>query len=266
MTSEVPEAGYVFDQDWAAENERLAALETALDPHSISVLDALGIAPGWRCLDVGGGRGSIARWLCRRVAQSGTVLSVDLDTRLLDELDEPNLEVRQADIFGDEFPSDEFDLVHARYVLEHLPERDEALSQLIRAAKPGGLIVVSDAGGRMGELTGKGEEVYARSMEAFHEAVAQRGWDLDYAPSIPDRLRGAGLRDVGGATYRTWETGSADGWTHVCWHGFERLREALVATGKMSNADVDAVREMFHDPARGQLSPETTTGWGRRPA
>jgi SAM-dependent methyltransferase len=265
MTNEVPETGYVFDQDWEAEKERLGALQTALDPHSVSVLDGLGIAPGWRCLDVGGGGGSITRWLCRRVAPSGSVTAIDLDTRLLDTLDESNLTVRRVDLFGDDFPADEFDLVHARYVLEHLPERNAALLRLVRAAKPGGLVVVSDSGGRLCELTGAAEELYVRSMKAFREAVASRGWNLDYAPTIPERMREAGLLDVGGATYRTWQTGSADGWTHVCWHGLERLREPLVATGKMSHADIDAVRAMFHDPARGHLSPETTTAWGRRP-
>ena len=42
-----------------AERERLDALEAAIDPTSRRHLEALGVGPGWTCLEVGGGGGSI---------------------------------------------------------------------------------------------------------------------------------------------------------------------------------------------------------------
>jgi tRNA A58 N-methylase Trm61 len=56
-------------------------------------LESLGVADGWRCLEVGAGGGSIAEWLCRRVGRKGAVLATDLDTRFLYALDFPNLEI-----------------------------------------------------------------------------------------------------------------------------------------------------------------------------
>jgi hypothetical protein len=42
-------------------DRRLQLLERAVDPHTFEVLDARGIQPGWRCLELGAGRGSVAR-------------------------------------------------------------------------------------------------------------------------------------------------------------------------------------------------------------
>ncbi len=47
----------------AFERERLDLLERLSDPLSQRHLTALGIGQGWRCLEVGAGHGSVARWL-----------------------------------------------------------------------------------------------------------------------------------------------------------------------------------------------------------
>jgi hypothetical protein len=66
---------YQFERSWQHERERLAAIEGELDSCSIACLTALGVGPGWRCLEVGAGAGSIARWLSERVTPSGTVVA-----------------------------------------------------------------------------------------------------------------------------------------------------------------------------------------------
>src|SRR4051812_38250562 len=95
---------YVPDQNWHKKGDRLGALEALWDPGTQSVIEALGIAPGWRCLEVGAGAGSIAAWLAARVAPDGDVLATDLSTRHLDGLSAPNLEVRRHDILKDPLP------------------------------------------------------------------------------------------------------------------------------------------------------------------
>ena len=103
--------------------------------------------PGWRCLDVGAGGGSLTQWLCERVGPRGSVVAVDADTRFLDKLGAANLEVRRADVVHEPLPERAFDLVHTRFLLQHLPERERVLEKLARAVKPGGLLVVFDSGG-----------------------------------------------------------------------------------------------------------------------
>ena len=63
----------------------------------------LGLAPDVRCLEVGGGRGSIARWLCQDVAPRGQVTATDLDTGFLSELSLPNLTVLRHDVRTEAF-------------------------------------------------------------------------------------------------------------------------------------------------------------------
>ena len=105
----------------------------------------MAIWPGWRCLEVGGGGGSIARWLCQQVGAQGQVVATDIDTRFLDELDLPNLEVLRHDAVNDALPEAAFDLVHARAVLCHLAGRDEVLSKLVTALRPGGWLLLEEA-------------------------------------------------------------------------------------------------------------------------
>src|SRR4051812_45567785 len=124
---------YIFDN--AAEqptSQRFANLESIYDPRTIAFLEATGIDAGWRCLEVGGGGGSVAAWLADRVGPSGDVLVTDIDPRFLQGLaasGRPNLEVRQHDITSDRLPPDAFDLIHARLVLLHLPGADRVLER-----------------------------------------------------------------------------------------------------------------------------------------
>jgi hypothetical protein len=53
-----------------AEDERLSLLEELYDPASRR-RRAL-VEPGWRCLEVGGGRGSMAVWLAEQVGPTAT--------------------------------------------------------------------------------------------------------------------------------------------------------------------------------------------------
>ena len=66
---------------------------------------AISIAPasaaGWRCLEVGGGSGSIANWLADRVGDTGSVVVTDIDPRFLNRSPRRNVEVRRHDISTD---------------------------------------------------------------------------------------------------------------------------------------------------------------------
>ena len=89
--------GYAFPHADADESRRLQLLELRLDPTTIRRIERLQLAPGARCLEVGGGRGSIARWLCSHVGPRGHVTATDLDTSWLAELSLLNLRVLRHD-------------------------------------------------------------------------------------------------------------------------------------------------------------------------
>jgi len=78
------------------------AFERERDTGTIRYFEEIGVSSGWRCLEVGGGGGTIAEWLCQRVGTAGHVVATDLDTRLLEAILSPNIEVRRHDIVNDE--------------------------------------------------------------------------------------------------------------------------------------------------------------------
>src|SRR4051794_21337233 len=135
---------YLLDNALAQARERISAGAAWLDPWTTAQLEAIGVAPGWACLEAGAGGGSVTEWLCKRVGDQGRVLATDIDTRFVGELTYPNLDVRRHDITTDDVPESEFDLVHARLLLEHLPAHALALSKLVAALKPGGWLLVED--------------------------------------------------------------------------------------------------------------------------
>ena len=125
---------YVYDQDWKEERDRLAGMEQLWDDGTKAIVESLGISPGWRCLEIGAGAGSIAEWLADRVAPAGEVLATDVSTRYLSAIERPNLEVREHDVLKDPLPAEHFDLVHARLVVEHLGR--PALERMLRPYGP----------------------------------------------------------------------------------------------------------------------------------
>lgn len=85
---------YVFDQaKRELERERLAAIEALFDSERRRFLEATGLAAGWRCLEVGAGAGSVARFLADRGA---SVLALDRDARLLHEASHPSIDVLEV--------------------------------------------------------------------------------------------------------------------------------------------------------------------------
>jgi ubiquinone/menaquinone biosynthesis C-methylase UbiE len=135
---------YLLDHDRELEPHRLALLEHHADPTSARRLQMTGLRTGWRCLEVGPGRGSIVRWLSNQVGPSGRVSALDLNTSLLAGLDEPNVEVLRGDVLDVELPEASFDLIHTRLVLMHIPERRRAIERMASLLAPGGWLVLEE--------------------------------------------------------------------------------------------------------------------------
>jgi SAM-dependent methyltransferase len=194
---------HVSDQAWRQERDRLRALEVLFDPATTRHLARLGLRDGWRCLEVGAGAGSIARWLAMRVGPSGHVLATDLDPRFLEHHGHDNLEVHRHDITADPLPAGLFDLVHSRAVLEHIPDRDRALAQMVAAVRPGGWVVAEDLGFAEPTLAALLRSVdpperaglRGRLPRRIRALLGDAGHD-DLAARLPRTLRAAGLEQV----------------------------------------------------------------------
>ena len=251
-----------FRPGQAGEGERIDFGALAYDDFTLARLRALGAGPGWRCLDVGAGTGTVSRRLLEE-AGVDSVLAVDRDVRFLAERSLPGLEVLEADVTAPGFVSGRFQLVHARFVLMHLPERDGVIRALAELVAPGGVLVLSDAA----DLTSDRAPgtPYAEVMRAMWQGLRTTiGTDVDWVPSYPQMLRGVGLESVaaeihvppllpGSAISRFW----AETW--------ERSRAAMVATGLVDDAAIDAAVRYVDSGECAALSAGMLTAWGRRP-
>jgi SAM-dependent methyltransferase len=262
------EQSYAFANALELQRERLRMLEELLDAGTIRHLEARGVRPGWRCLEVGAGGGSIASWLSDRVGAEGAVVATDLDTTHLRDLSHPNLEVRVHDVLHDDLGEEEFDLVHLRLVLAWLEDRSIALQRLVWALKPGGVLVAEEMDFISvtpdPRLDGESAALFARVVDAHNSVLAQRhDFDPAYGRRLAGDLEDAGLVDVeceGRASM--WYGGQAGG--RVWKLTLAQLRDALVESDLVSEADVDAALELCDDPSLRFLSQLVVTAWGRR--
>lgn len=138
MSHDDTRSGDYFWSDHEADDEltRLKLIEEFNDPSTLRHLDAIGVAEGWRCLEVGAGAGSVVRWLSQRVGPAGNIVAADLDLRFLGDISAQNVEVRRCDITQDPIEPSSYDLVHARSVLMHLRDPVAVLRRMTAALRP----------------------------------------------------------------------------------------------------------------------------------
>jgi SAM-dependent methyltransferase len=254
---------YVLDQARGGENERrrLALVESYQDPPTRRQLEALGVGPGWRCLDAGAGGGSVARWMAERVGPAGSVLATDLDTTLLEEVPTRGVRPLRHDVRSDALPVSAFDLVHARLLLIHVPERVEVLRTLRGAVRPGGWLVIGDIDfSSVAPLRPVAE--WDAVSKAFLGAVHEAGWEPELGPRLPGMLSACELCDVEAEAWRHVQRGGSAVATILALT-YERLRPALLAHGRVGAGDLDAVIASLQDPNLAFSGPTLWTAWGR---
>jgi SAM-dependent methyltransferase len=248
----------------ARERERLLQLTTLRDPRTCDVLARTGVGPGWRCLEVGAGSGTIAAWLGERVAPGGRVVSVDVDTRFHGEVG-PNVEVRQLDVTKGTLGRGEYDLIHARALLQHLHQREQVLDRMLEALAPGGWIALEEPDFSLYLEQDLPEPFGALSRASLRYTEQHTGWDAHCGRRLLGWLLARGLQDCD-ATGHAWTmhggTPSAE------WYvaGLARTRQAgSPLAGGLSPELVDRALAQARSPGFAVLSPVSIAAVGRKP-
>lgn len=181
------------------DERRLATLEALCDPLSTAMLDGVGLARDWRCLEIGAGRGSIARWLAARCPR-GSVTATDVDVRHLTGPRPPNLHVLWHDVVdGPGMGEASFDLAHVRALLVHLPDRQAVLRRIHSWLAPGGWLVVEEP--VLFPTAQRHGSCLRRALAGFEQLMAERlGSDFRWPRHLPTAVRAVSFTEVNTTT------------------------------------------------------------------
>jgi 2-polyprenyl-3-methyl-5-hydroxy-6-metoxy-1,4-benzoquinol methylase len=245
------------------ERERLSLLEQAVDPLSQRRLAALGLQPGWRCLEVGAGHGSIVRWLGAQVGSQGRVVATDINLRFLTELALPNVEVRQHDIRTDPLEPGTYDLAHCRSVLIHMPDPQLVVQRLVEAVRIGGWLLIEEVDSsslRAVDVTHPRAESFNRQhQEVLDRIVQAKLVDPFLGCRVRSLLEQAGLTEI-----------ENEGVSRIVRGGEARARrddmtlQAFVERGILSHAEYADLQSAFLDPSFSFITGTIFAAWGKR--
>jgi SAM-dependent methyltransferase len=251
-----------------AEERRLAAIAEVSDGWTQLVLRRLGLQRGWRCWELGAGSGTVAVWLAEQAFDPSIdrgqvqVLATDVDMRFLDQLERPGLKTMQHDVIAEPPPADGFDLIHARYLLEHLPEREAVLDELVQALAPDGWLVVESLTNF--PVQAAADDDFRSAMLAVEATLARTiGTDCGWSRRVPTGLLDRGLVEVGAAATLP-VTGLCNA-SASCWSlTLEQLTPRILELDLATQNTLDRAQTVLGDPRFADLGHGTLSAWGRR--
>ena len=147
-----------------------------------------GIEPGHTVVDLGSGAGNDVFIARRIVGETGKVIGVDMTPEMIEKarannakLRFPNVEFRLGDIEDLPVETDTTDVVVSNCVLNLVPDKARAFSELFRILKPGGHFCVSDI-----VLHGQIPEKLRKVTEMYTGCVAGAQQEDEYLATIHD--------------------------------------------------------------------------------
>jgi SAM-dependent methyltransferase len=250
----------MLGNDGPRERDRLESIQNSVDTFTTNILQGLLIRSTWNCLELGAGAGSIAYWLADH-CPDGHVIAVDLDTRHLDADRATNLEIQEADITREDYTPGTFDLIHARYVLCHLSDRDEMVARAAGWLSPGGWLIIEEPYDLPADTSPF--PLIQRILTAYQHTYRQNGADMTWARRLPSLLARNALTEVAFAG----NLGHMGGLEKDRWRPLiDRAAPALLASGLITDADLAEFTELLKDPAFIDIPQMTISAWGRSPS
>jgi SAM-dependent methyltransferase len=254
---------YVLTKEWSGEQDRLRLLETIADDLSVAAIRAAGFSPGFRCLEIGAGSGSIARWFAQQTGDPGLVTAIDIDPRLLTSLSDEGIRVLRHDVVTDDFPPNSFDIVHARCVFEHLALREEVLDRIVPWLAPQGALVLVDCASF--PILSSRNIVYRKALEAWVNVIAMTGTDYEWTRTFPEPLQRHGYRKIGASALVPALQGGTP--TSMFWSlTLETLRTRIVDARLIDDDEINEAQKLLADPEFWDLAPGLMAAWGLRPS
>jgi SAM-dependent methyltransferase len=187
--------------DTRREAARLRAQAKLWDPVALALFDRLGVAGGWRVLEIGPGMGSLHLHLRRRV--EGAIDGVEPSPVFRARLQR----LCAGDGFGagriwgttladTSLPRRHYNLIFARWVFLFLPDPGAHIRKLRAALRPGGLLAIEDYQRETMAMIPTPQD-WPAFLQADRAFFASQGGDASIAGRLPALYTRAGLDLVG---------------------------------------------------------------------
>jgi ubiquinone/menaquinone biosynthesis C-methylase UbiE len=182
------------------EHERLLLQGRILEPATRRVFHAVGLRPGWKCLDFACGPGAIMQLMGEIAGPSGEVTGIDRDAKAgrdaverLEATGTSRYRFIEADMEGlGEISGEQFDLTFGRLALLYARDPVALLRKMYSFTKPGGYIAVQDYHVRMISVYPHLGACYELKRVVI-ETHERQGYDMDFGLKLPALFVEAGI-------------------------------------------------------------------------
>jgi ubiquinone/menaquinone biosynthesis C-methylase UbiE len=257
------------------EERRLKTQAEELRQESARLFDRIGIGAGSRAIDLGCGPQGVLDLLSERVGSTGHVIGVErncesvaLAKRFVADRALKNVAVVLGDATATELPGASFDLVHARLVLVNVPCVEAVVREMIRLARPGGVIASHEAD-YLSHFCDPPLRAWGRLFQVFREYSAANGIDLFIGRRTHRLFRDAGLIDIEvNPVIHVYPHGHNR--RAIFWHFLQNVRDRILEQELITESEL---RELMAELKEHLNSPKTLVVshlffqvWGRKPA
>lgn len=215
-----------------------------------------------RLLDVGAGPGTITVDLAQRVsAVTATEIGeaeLELSRAAATQAGVTGIDFQVADVHELPFPDASFDVVHAHQVLQHVADPVQALREMRRVTRPGGLVAVRDSDYR-GFVWFPELPELSEWMDLYQAAARANGGEPDAGRRLHSWARQAGYDEISPSS-TTWCYASAEdrAWWGEMWA--DRIVESAMARQVLAQGL--ATEEALHRIRAGwQAWAQHSDGW-----
>lgn len=198
----MPDSFYIHGTS-KEEQERLSTLNQLLNE---ACLEQMKLRGDEHILDIGSGLGQFTRLMAKNVASKGSVLGIERDAdqiatakRLAIKGGEEKLvQFREGNALDLPLKEEEwgtFDVVHARFVLEHISTPEKVIQQMKKAVRKDGRIIVSDDDHSFFRLTPE-PPGFRTVWDAYMRSYDRKGNDPYIGTRLVSLLHEAGVRYI----------------------------------------------------------------------
>jgi len=235
--------------------DRLRLLHRVYGSGTERLLSDVGLASGMRVTDIGCGIGTVALWMARQVGATGSVVCVDQSPEQLAlarciarQSSYTNVTFLAASAERIDLPSESFDVVYCRFLLDHLIDPQAAVVEMRRLLRPNG-VLVTETLDLSGIATDPPDPVYVDEVRLMREIGAARGIDGASGMKVHRLFRAAGFASIEvrlnqpaylrGEEKRFWEYSIAESKGALVGHGFCALEEVERRVREIQRVNLD---------------------------